>query len=431
MSAAPGPASTPRRRVWPVGIRALAHRNYRLFFAGQLISVIGSWMQSLAQAWLVYRLTGSEVLLGLIGFADRVPVFVLGLAGGLAADRFDRHRLVMATQVAAMLQALALAALVIGGAATVPLIFALAALQGVISAFDLPARQSFISTMVEMDDLPNALALNSSLFNAARVIGPALAGIVVATLGEGPCFLLNGVSYLAVIACLAAMRFERRPVPAASGSTRTHLAEGLAYAWRTKPIRALLLLLGVVSLCGMPYAVLMPVFAGEVLGGGARGLGTLMGATGVGAFAAAVALARRRSVAGLGRVVAMGSIGFGLTLGAFASSRSFALSCALLALAGFSMITHAAATNLLLQSLCPDPLRGRVMSLYSIMFVGMAPWGSLLAGGLASAAGSPAAVAAGGAGCVAAGAIFAARIPSMRPLVRYPIPETPLRRSRS
>jgi MFS family permease len=409
-----------------VGIRALGHRNYRLFFAGQLISVVGSWMQSTAQAWLVYRLTGSEVLLGLVGFADKVPVFALGLAGGVVADRFDRHRVVLATQTASLLQALALGVLVVSGHATVPALMALAALQGIINAFDLPARQSFISTMVEMDDLPNALALNSSVFNAARVVGPALAGIIVAAIGEGPCFLLNAVSYLAVIFCLTRMRFERRPGPAAVAAPSGHLLQGLRYAWETRPVRALLILLGLMSVCGVPYAVLMPVFAGEILGGGARGLGTLMGATGAGAFAAAVVLARRRSVAGLGRVVAAGAIGFGASLVAFASSRSFALSAAILVVTGFSLITQAAATNLLVQSLCPDALRGRVMSLYTIMFVGMAPWGSLMAGALAHAIGTPATVAAGGAVCAVAGILFAFTIPAMRPLVRYPIPESPL-----
>jgi len=416
----------PRRRVWPVGIRALGHRNYRLFFAGQLISVVGSWMQSTAQAWLVYRLTGSEVLLGIVGFADKVPVFALGLAGGVVADRFDRHRVVLLTQTASMLQALALGVLVVSGHASVPALLAFAALQGIINAFDLPARQSFISAMVEMDDLPNALALNSSVFNAARVVGPALAGIVVAAIGEGHCFLLNSLSYLAVIVCLTRMRFSRRPGPEAVHDTRGHLLQGLRYAWRTRPVRALLLLLGLMSVCGMPYSVLMPVFAGEILGGGARGLGTLMGATGVGAFVAAVVLARRSSVIGLGRVVAAGAVGFGASLVAFAFSRSFVLSAAILTITGFSMITQAAATNLLLQSLCPDPLRGRLMSLYTVMFVGMAPWGSLLAGTLAHAVGTPLTVAAGGALCMTAGLLFALRIPAMRTFVRYPIPETPL-----
>ncbi|MGH9870158.1 MAG: MFS transporter [Candidatus Polarisedimenticolia bacterium] len=409
-----------------MGIRALGHRNYRLFFTGQVISLVGSWMQSTAQAWLVYRMTGSEVLLGLVGFADKVPVFVLGLVGGLVADRFDRHRVVVITQSASMVQALVLGVLVVSGHATVPAVLALAAVQGVINAFDLPARQAFISTMVQMDDLPNALALNSSVFNAARVIGPAVAGVLVATVGEGPCFLLNAISYVAVLVCLLAMRFTDRPVPARGPSMAAHLREGLGYAWSFGPVRALLVLLGIMALCGMPYSVLMPVFAGEILGGGPRGLGTLMGATGAGAFLAAVVLARRKSVAGLGRVVAAAAVAFGASLILFASSRSFVLSAAVLTLTGFSMITQASSTNLLLQALCPDALRGRVMSLYTIMFVGMAPWGSLIAGALAHAIGTPATVAAGGGACALAGLLFATRLPALRPLVRHAIPESPV-----
>jgi MFS family permease len=412
---------------WPPGLRALQHRNYRLFFVGQLISVVGSWMQSVAQAWLVYRLTGSELLLGLVGFTDKVPVFLLGLAGGVVADRLDRHRIVITTQTLAMVQAATLGVLVVAGRAEVWHIFLMSAVLGVVNAFDLPARQSFISAMVDREDLPNALALNSSVFNAARVIGPALAGIVVAAIGEGPCFLLNAISYMAVIGCLLAMRLERRPRSPQEVSTARHLARGLRYAGGAPPVRALLTLLGLVSVCGMPYVVLMPVFAGEILGGGARSLGTLMGASGVGAFLSAVALARRRSVKGLGRVVAAGSIGFGLSLIALALSRSFVLSAVILVVVGFSMITQAAATNLLLQSLCPDDLRGRVMSLYTIMFVGMAPWGSLLAGALAHGVGTPATVGIGGLLCALAGAIFALQIPRLRRYVTYPIPDAPAR----
>ena len=408
-----------------MGIRALSHRNYRLFFTGQIISVVGSWMQSVAQAWLVYRLTGSELLLGLVGFADRVPVFLLGLVGGMVADRLDRHRVVIATQAASMLQALVLGVLVTAGVAQVWHIFVLATVLGVISAFDLPARQSFISAMVERDDLPNALALNSSVFNAARVIGPALAGVVVATIGEGPCFLLNGLSYLAVIICLYRMRLDARPLRSLA-SPLEQLVEGLRFSAGAPPVRALLVLLGLVSICGIPYVILMPVFVAHVLGGGARELGMLMGASGAGAFFAAVCLARRRSVQGLGRVVAAGSIGFGLSLVGFALSRSFLLSALILVAVGFFMITQAAAANLLLQSLSPDGLRGRVMSLYTIMFVGMAPWGSLLAGSVAHVVGTPATVAIGGVLCALAGCVFAMRIPALRPFIKYPIPESPL-----
>lgn len=389
----------------PAALRSLAHRNFRLFIVGQTISVVGSWMQSVALGWLVYRLTGSELLLGLIGFADRIPVFVLGMAGGLAADRFDRRRIVVITQTASMLQAAALGLIVSRGTPSMTALFVLATLQGVINAFDLPARQSFISLMVAKEDLPNALALNSSVFNAARVVGPAIAGVLVASVGEGPCFLINALSYMAVLGGLLAMRVAPGGDEAVAPEPARLLA-GIRYAWTTPPVRALLLLLGLVSLCGIPYTVLMPIFAGPILGSGPGGLGALMSASGVGAFLAAVLLARRPSVRGLGRTVALAASGFGAALILFALSRSFLLSMVLLLLAGFSMITQAAATNLLLQSLIPDSLRGRVMSLYTIMFVGMGPWGSLMAGSLAHAAGAPVAVAAGGAACVVGGIVF-------------------------
>jgi len=381
-------------------------------------------MQSVALSWLIYRLTGSALLLGMAGFADKVPVFALVLAGGLVADRFDRHRIVIVTQSLMMLQALALSVLVLSGRAQVWHLFVFAVAGGVINAFDLPARQSFIASMVAPEDLSNALALNSSIFNAARVVGPAVAGIVVAAIGEGLCFFINGLSYLAVITGLLMMRFERHATRVPPGSTRRHLTEGLRFAAGNPPVRNLLLLIGLVSVFGMPYIVLMPVFAGEILGGGAKGLGTLMGCTGVGAFLGAVTLARRETVRGLGRVVAAGAIGFGLSLVLFSMSRSFALSAGVLVLVGFSMITQAAATNLLLQSFSPDALRGRIMSLYTLMFIGMAPFGSLLAGWLAHAVGTPATVGIGGLFCAACGVVFALLIPGMRRFVRYPLAET-------
>ncbi len=411
--------------MWPVGIRSLRHRNYRLFFSGQLISVTGLWMQSTAQAWLIYRLTGSALLLGLVGFANRGPIFIMGLLGGIVADRFERRKVVLWTQIASMIQALALGGIVLAGHADVWNVLALATLQGVIAAFDIPARQSFIAGMVEQDDLPNALALNSTVFNAAAVVGPALAGMVIAAAGEGICFLLNGVSYIAVIACLAVMAVPSRAGAPAVASTRQYLMEGLRFAAGSPPVRTLLMLLGMVALCGISYYYLMPIFAGEILGGGATGLGTLMGASGLGAFLGAAVLAQRQSVKGLGRVVAFGSIGFGASLVLFSLSRSFALSVLILLAVGFAQITHSAATNLLLQSLCPDKLRGRVMSLYTIMFVGMMPFGSLLMGSLAGRVGAPMAVGIGGLISAAAGALFASRIRSMRRFVRYPIPESP------
>jgi MFS family permease len=395
-------------------LRALAHRDFRLFFFGQLVSLIGTWMQSVAQSWLVYRLTGSSVLLGLVGFAGQVPVFLLSPAGGTLADTRSRHRIIIATQTLAMLLALALAALTLSGRVQLSHIFLLASLLGVVNAFDIPARQSFLVQLVGRDDLMNAIALNSSMFNGARILGPAIAGILVAAIGEGWCFLLNGVSYLAVLACL--LRMHPKPVPQwPRGATALgRIVEGFRFVAGTAPIRALLLLLGLVSLAGMPYAVLMPIFADEILHAGARGLGLLMGASGLGALLGALTLAARRQVRGLGRWVAYAAAAFGLSLIAFAWSRHFWLSAALLVPAGFAMIVQTAASNTLIQAMVPDGLRGRVMSVYSMMFMGMAPFGALLSGLLAARLGAPGAVALGGGACIAGSIVFGLNLPGLR-----------------
>jgi len=398
----------------PAAMRALRHRDYRLFFFGQLVSLSGTWMQSVAQAWLVYRLTGSAALLGVVGFAGQIPTLVASPAGGLAADQFDRRRLLLATQAASMALALALAALTLTGRVTVPWIVGIAALLGVVNAFDIPARQAFAADLVGRDDLVNAIALNSTVFNGARVVGPAIAGVLVARLGEGWCFFVNGASYVAVIAGLLAMSDVRPRPPASAAPPLERLREGFAYARRTRPVLALLLLLGVVSLAGMPYSVLMPVFADEILGGGPRILGMLMGASGVGALLGAFALALRRSTRGLGVFVALAAGGFGLSLVAFSQSRSFALSAALLVPAGFCMMSQMASSNTLIQALTPDALRGRVMSVYAMVFMGGAPLGALAAGTLASRIGAPATVAAGGVACLAAALLFARRVPTLR-----------------
>jgi len=398
----------------PAAMRALRHRDYRLFFFGQLVSLSGTWMQSVAQAWLVYRLTGSAALLGVVGFAGQIPTLVASPAGGLAADQFDRRRLLLATQAASMALALALAALTLTGRVTVPWIVGIAALLGVVNAFDIPARQAFAADLVGRDDLVNAIALNSTVFNGARVVGPAIAGVLVARLGEGWCFFVNGASYVAVIAGLLAMSDVRPRPPASAAPPLERLREGFAYARRTRPVLALLLLLGVVSLAGMPYSVLMPVFADEILGGGPRILGMLMGASGVGALLGAFALALRRSTRGLGVFVALAAGGFGLSLVAFSQSRSFALSAALLVPAGFCMMSQMASSNTLIQALTPDALRGRVMSVYAMVFMGGAPLGALAAGTLASRFGAPATVAAGGVACLAAALLFARRVSSLR-----------------
>jgi MFS family permease len=407
----------------PVTLRALQYRNFRLFFGGQFISLVGTWMQNVSQAWLVYRLTGSAVLLGAIGFAGQIPVFVLSTAGGIAADRFSRRRIVIATQTAAMLLAFALAALTLSGEVRIWHVFVLSSLLGVVNSFDIPARQSFIVEMVGKPDLMNAIALNSSMFNASRVVGPAIAGLLVAGIGEGWCFFANGVSYIAVIAGLVAMRIAAREPFAHPGSPLAHVVEGFRFVISNPPVHALLILLGVVSLTGMPYVVLMPIFADRILHGGARALGGLMGAAGVGALGGALLLASRQNLKGLGTWVAAAALSFGACLTAFAASRNLGLSAALLVPAGFSMMIQMGSSNTLIQSMVPDRLRGRVMSVYSMMFMGMAPIGSLLAGAAASRLGAPVTVAAGGLVCMAAAGVFRLRWPGIRVHARRLIAE--------
>jgi MFS family permease len=394
---------------------ALRSRNYRLFLSGQLISLIGTWMQTVAQSWLIYRLTGSSALLGLLGFASQIPVFVLAPLGGVVADRADRRRVLIGTQSSMMMLAFMLAALTLGGRVAVWHLFALGSLLGVANAFDIPARQAFVIEMVgNREHLLNAIALNSSMVNGARVAGPAVAGIVVAWVGEGWCFLINAISYIAVIAALLAMRVHGRGAGVSPTSAWESIVEGFGFAMHTAPVRALLLLLGLMSLMGMPYTVLMPVFADRVLGGGAHTYGLLLSMSGVGALAGAMSLTLRRTVRGLGRWVAVTAIGFGGCLIAFAFSRLVWLSAALLVPAGCCMMVEMAASNTLIQSMVPDRLRGRVMAMYSMMFMGMGPIGALYAGIVATPLGAPLTVAIGGAACVAGGFAFAARLPALR-----------------
>jgi MFS family permease len=407
----------------PATLRALQYRNFRLFFSGQLISLIGTWMQNVAQAWLVYRLTGSAVLLGAIGFAGQIPVFVLSPVGGIVADRFSRRRIVIGTQTSAMLLAFALAALTLSGHVRIWHVFVLSSLLGVVTSFDIPARQSFIVEMVGKPDLMNAIALNSSMFNASRMVGPAIAGILVASIGEGWCFFANGVSYIAVIAGLLAMRMAAREPVEHSGSPLAHVVEGFRFVIGNPPVHALLILLGIMSLTGMPYVVLMPIFADRILHGGAQALGWLMGFTGVGALCAALLLASRQSLKGLGTWAAVAALSFGASLTAFAASRTLTLSAAILVLTGFCMMIQMGASNTLLQSMVPDRLRGRVMSVYSMMFMGMSPIGSLMAGAAASRFGAPAAVTAGGLICMTAAGVFWVRLPGIRVHARRLIAE--------
>ena len=398
--------------------RALRHRNYRLFFAGQLVSLIGTWMQTAAQAWLVYRLSGSAELLGLVAFTSQAPVFFLAQLGGAFADRHDRHRILVLTQIASLVLASALAALTLLGVIRSWEIFALAGLLGVVNAFDIPTRQAYVVEMVGRQDLQNAIALNSSMFNAARLIGPAVAGIMVAAIGEGWCFFANAVSYLAVIAGLLAMRRTRPQRPAAQEGVLAQLRQGLSYALGTMPIRNILLLIGLMSLMGMPYTVLMPIIADRLLGGGPEHLGALMSASGAGALLAALMLASHTGLAGIGLRIARAVILFGVALIAFAWSPWFWLSMTLLALVGFCQMTHMASSNTLIQSIVPDAYRGRVMALYSMMFMGMSPFGALLSGYLADRIGAPATITAGGLACSAGGLLFAYYLPGLRDQAR-------------
>ena len=401
-------------------VRALRHRNYRLFFAGQTVSLVGSWMTRIATSWLVYRLTGSALLLGLVGFAGQIPSFLLSPVAGVLVDRWDRHRLLVVTQILAMLQSAALAGLALAGVINIWHVLALSLFQGLINAFDMPARQAFVVEMVERrEDLPNAIALNSSMVNAARLLGPSIGGVIIAAVGEGWCFALDAVSYLAVIASLLLMRLAARRRAAPKGAkVLPELRAGWSYVAGSVPIRSILLLLALVSLVGMPYTVLMPIFASTVLHGGPHTLGFLMAATGVGALLGAVFLASRRSVLGLGRVVPLMSGLFGAGLIGFSLSRSLWLSLLLLLVTGIGFMVQMAASNTLLQTLVEDDKRGRVMSFYTMAIMGVTPFGSLLAGALAHRMGAPRTLLFGGIGCIAAALWFASLLPDLRERVR-------------
>ena len=452
IAANPGRQTTPtnsrqaRGRDFSHAWRALRHRNFRLFFGGQSISLVGTWMTRIATAWLVYRMTGSALLLGTVSFVGQIPTFLLAPFAGVLVDRANRRQVLLWTQSLAMVQSLLLAWLTLAHLITIPEILVLSAFQGLINAFDMPGRQSFMIQMVappltgapEMQeenrhDLSNAIAINSSMVNAARLIGPSLAGLVIAASSEGWCFLIDGLSYIAVIASLLMMR-----VPIAKGRKATtsmfhQLREGWSYVSGFTPIRTILTLFALVSLMGMPYVVLMPVFAGKVLHGGAHTLGFLMGAAGAGALISALSLVLRRSVRGLTKMIPIAAVMFGASLVAFGFSRWLWLSLFLMLFTGFGMMQGMTASNTIVQTLVPEDKRGRVMSYYTASFVGMAPFGSLLAGSLASWIGAPRTVMLTGSCCAAGGLWFWSRLPhirrEMRPVYEQlgiiaPVPET-------
>jgi MFS family permease len=404
---------------WKQAVRALRSRNYRLFFTGQSVSLIGTWMTRVATSWLVYRLTDSAILLGLSGFAGQIPAFFLAPVAGVWIDRMNRHRVLVVTQILSMIQSFAMAGLAFSGTINIGWILGLALFQGIVNAFDMPARQAFVIEMIDdRADLSNAIALNSSMVNGSRLVGPAIAGVIVAAVGEAACFFIDGVSYLAVIASLLAMRLR----PAERVPAQKHVLQELAEGWRyivgSRAIRSILLLLGLSSLVGMPFSVLMPLMAGNVLHGGPHTLGFLMGASGVGAFISAVSLALRKSVVGLGKRITYACGLFGIGLIVFGLSRSTALSVVMMVLAGFGMMQQMAGSNTILQTIVADDKRGRVMAFYTLSILGITPFGSLLAGGLASRIGAPATLIAGGALCLAGSIVFWRWLPQLRREIR-------------
>ncbi len=399
--------------------RALRHRNFRLFFGGQTISLIGTWMTRVATSWLVYRLTKSALLLGTVGFAGQIPTFLLAPIAGVIVDRIDRRTVLVWTQSLAMIQSLLLAALTLSHRITIGEILALSAMQGTINAFDMPGRQSFMIHMVEeRADLSNAIAINSSMVNTARLIGPSLAGIIIAASNEGWCFLIDGISYIAVIFSLLMMRLRHEKQETHGATMIEQLRQGWVYVGNSLPIRSILALFALLSLMGWPFMVLMPIFAADVLKGGANTQGFLMGAVGVGSLISALALVVRKSVRGLTKIIPLGAGIFGAGLIAFGLSHAFWLSMGMMFVAGFGMMQGLTTSNTILQTLVDEKMRGRVMSYYTMAFVGMAPFGSLLAGAMAHAIGAPHTVIISGVACILGGLWFWMRLPRIRKEIR-------------
>lgn len=393
-------------------LRAFRYRNYRLFFSGQIVSVTGSWITTTATSWLVYRLTGSALLLGVVGFASQFPSFLLTPFAGIFVDRWNRHRLLVGTQTASMVISFVLAGLTLSRTISIPWLIAVSVFQGIVNAFDMPGRQAFVVSLIEdKRDLGNAIALNSSMFNAGRLVGPSVAGVIIAATNEGWCYLFDGISYLAVIAALLAMHVRPTSRPMTTrASPLAQFKEGWSYAYRSRPIRSVILLIAVVCLAGAPYSVLMPVFAAEILGGGAHTLGFLMTAAGAGALLGALWLASQRTTASLGRNIPVAGSIFGIGLTAFAFSRLLWLSVLLMVIAGIGLMVQIASCNTLLQTIVEDSKRGRVMAFFLMAYFGMMPFGSLAAGAVSTRIGAPYTLALGGVLCLAGAAWFAATL---------------------
>ena len=404
---------------YKVVFRSLKYRNYRLFFSGQSVSLIGTWMQRLAMPWLVYHMTGSTVLLGVVSFAGQIPTFLLSPVAGVLTDRWNRYRVLLVTQIISMVQASLLAWLCLAGLIQIWEIITLSIILGCVNAFDVPSRHSFVIDMVEKkEDLGNAIALNSLMFNGARLIGPSVAGIILASAGEGICFLLNAVSYIFVIISLLMMKLKIKRVRKKNSLILRELTEGLSYTFGFAPIKHLLILLTVSSMMGMSYSVLMPVFAKEILHGGSHTYGFLMGAAGFGALLGALFLASRKSILRLGTIVPISAIIFGAGLLGLSFSRIFPVSLLLMIFIGLGMMMQTAASNTIIQTITDDDKRGRVMSFYTMSIMGTAPFGSLMAGALAKVIGTPATIFAGGLACIIGALFFFRKLPELRQIVR-------------
>jgi len=404
------PAETSRFAAGSPRFRAMQHRNFQLFIAGQLISLIGTWMQTTAQLWLVYKLTGSAALLGVFGFASQVPMLFLSSIGGYVGDRYDRHRGVIVTQTVSMILAFVLAGLTLTNLINEWELIVIAFLVGIVNAFDVPIRQAFLVQMVGKEDLPNAIALNSSIFNGARVVGPAIAGFAIAWVGEGWCFFLNGLSFVAVIVALLMMRLVPREIKPSRDSPLQSFVQGFRYAMSDAPSRSALLLLSVLSLFGLQYAVFMPIYAQDILKGNARTLGLLMSSAGIGAVLGALHFAARTHYKGLARWIATTSTTCSVCLILFSQAKTFRVCIAVLFVVGFAATSQMAATNTLIQNRVPDELRSRVMAVYATMFMGVQPIGALIAGGLAKHIGAPATLTVFGALVLLGCLIFIARV---------------------
>jgi len=400
--------------------RSLRYRNYRLFFSGQSLSLIGTWVQRIAIPWLVYRLTDSAFLLGFVGFAGQIPTFILAPFAGVLTDRLNRYHIMIVSQILSMIQALALALLFFTNTIEVWNVLLLSVIQGCINAFDTPARQSFVIEMVEdKNDIGNAVALNSSMFNGARLVGPSIAGVLIASLGEGACFLINGISYIFVVISLLLMKVKPQEKKKTKDTNIIkEFKEGFTYTFGFPPIRSIIILLTLISLMGMPFSVLMPIFAKDIFHGGSHIFGFLMGASGVGALIGAAYLASRKSVVGLEKIIPLAAVVFGLGLVSFSLSSSFPLSIILMIITGVGMMMQTACSNTILQTISDNDKRGRVMSFYTMAFMGTAPIGSFLAGSMASMIGAPATLLIGGIACVIGALIFAQKLPLFIKLVR-------------